>query len=85
MHPRGVQLTAAMRMNETLHVQLMHPRGVQLYCLKVRANAVLIWCLARTYLGTYFPDFQYLQLPDLDFRSDMFACTSRYLFLKVQS
>ena len=63
----------------------MHPRGVQLYCLKVRANAVLIWCLARTYLGTYFPDFQYLQLLVLNSLTLMFACTSRYLFLKVQS
>ena len=38
MHPRGVQLTAAMRMNETLHVQLMHPRGVQQAVINTSAN-----------------------------------------------
>ena len=63
----------------------MHPHGVQLYCLKVRTNAVLIWCFARTSLSYTLLNSQPLLLPDLDFRSDMFAYTSRYLFLIVLS
>ena len=85
MHPHGVQPVRKTEKSKSMLVKLMHPHGVQLYRQKVRVKAVLIWCFARTSLSYTLLNSHPLLLPDLDFRSDMFAYTSPYLFLIVLS